>query len=1712
MGRQLFLWALLSKAWRRVVLFVAILLVGTVVTWLVVQRAGESLRRDFLQETVYVAQALGIERVLELKGGGEGALAPANVAMKEALTVYKASNPSLRGIALMGQNAQGEIIVFAESRPEGNSEKAPSDVRREGTDKGFQRVFETGVGQLVGPGCDHWGSFITAAAPLRDPADGHVIAVLAMDRDASELHWAALRAGMPGLVLTLMALVLVILHMLASARQGRWRNRELVLTVVIGGIMTVLAAWLADQDEQRRRREAFSELAFGELVGVAEVLRDTQEFKLEGLGRLFEQGFEVGQDALVKFGGFLTPDHTVQAWEWIPVVPRSEREPFEQKRRAAGQSNFAIWEKDAQGGRAPLGVRDTYYPVTLVVPLAGNERAVGFDLGSDPTRRSAIERAIRTGMASASDPVTLVQESGKQQGMLVFRPVFAGGSSRELRGFALAVLRLGTMLEKALGNHARVGGASLQSSLEMLRADGSHILLARSGEDVRSTTEVSLSFRLPVYVMGKFFLLEARPAQEFFATHPRRLGYGVGMAGVALTFALAIWVGVVFRRREKLEALVVEQTEAQRLTAQRLELATRAGGVGVWDWDVVNNTLTWDDQMFALYGIEKSLAKGAYETWRGALHPEDAARGDQEIQRALSGEKDFNTEFRVKWPRGEVRTLRAMAIVLRDVSGQPLRMIGTNWDITASKNFEEELKSNERNFRAFFESIADLVFVGTQDGRILFSNEAVTRVLGYAPEELKSRHILDVHPEDKRGEAEAIFGAMFRGERDSCPLPLAHKNGSLVPVETRVTFGRWNGEPCVFGISKNLSAEQEAQQRFERLFRHNPTLMALSELPSRAFSDVNDAFLDALGYSRSEIIGSTAASINLFVNLEQQRAVADILARDGRVSNFELQVRRKDGTIRDGLFSGEVISSQGRAYFLTVMIDITERKRAEAAVSSSLSLLNAALESTGDGILIIGEDGRMSRWNSKFVEMWDVPAAILERRDAQALAAHLMKKVSDPAKFHAHVERLIQDPSSTGLDHFDLVDGRTIQRYSRPQRVGEKIVGRVWSYHDITDLRQLVVRSEQLAVQADAANRAKSDFLANMSHEIRTPMNGVIGMTSMLLDTGLDSEQRRYAEIVRNSGEALMVLLNDILDLSKIEAGRMGLEAIDFDLQSLVEDMVASHAPRAAEKKLELICDVATDVPTLLRGDPGRLRQMLTNLVGNAVKFTQAGEIDVRVRVVRQDATSAQLRFSVKDTGIGIPEDRRGSLFQKFTQVDTSVTRKYGGTGLGLSICKHLAELMDGEIGVESVEGQGSEFWFTIKVLKQDEALKVYPVPAELRGVRVLIVDDNATNREILVTQLGQWSMRPEAVESARAALDSLAHARDGGDPFPVVITDMSMPEMDGADLARAIKEDSSLKETRLMVMTSVGKRGDARQMEGLGFGAYLTKPARRQDLYGALSLLMGIAPDQGAPMITRHTLRETPKRALRILLAEDNKTNQEVAVALLGKIGFTSETVENGQEVLAALRSHDYDLVLMDVQMPVMDGLETSRAIRGGASGARNPAIPIVAMTANAMSGDRELCLAAGMTDYIPKPVTIDDLSRVLGVFSAQGASEKAAPVRAFGEMVFDRASFRRRIGEDFGIERKVIASFQVKTPELIAELTESLGKGDVSAAMRHAHTLKSTSAMVGAERLSVIARLMESDAREGRLDRAAERLQGLLEAFEELRKAILNVVEYQS
>lgn len=787
-------------------------------------------------------------------------------------------------------------------------------------------------------------------------------------------------------------------------------------------------------------------------------------------------------------------------------------------------------------------------------------------------------------------------------------------------------------------------------------------------------------------------------------------------------------------------------------------------------------------------------------------------------------------------------------------------------------------------------------------------------------------------------------------------------------------------------------------------------------------NEINHEFTEMFGYTPEEAIGS---KLNDLIMAEDRSLERSMKVRDrvdmGEKIEFETVRKRKDGSIIDVECRVSPIIKNGNtigAYTfytdiskrkqaqnqlqkahenLEILVEertkelkysntklkneIRDRKQAQKELSESEERYRILIENANDGISIF-QEGAHVFMNKRFAQIYGYESI---EEITKVPVMELIHPDDRQLVFEMGDKRKRGEISGQSYEHRGIKkDGSII--YVEVSVTPSLYKGKQSSIiltRDITDRKK--AEEEILAARdaADSANRAKSEFLANMSHEIRTPLNGVMGVLNLLLDTDTNRQQFDLIETGKRSADSLLTVINDVLDFSKIEAGELDLELLNFNLRSAIAEVVELPAMHAHDKGLEFAYSIHHEVPTLLKGDPGRLRQILLNLTNNAIKFTSNGEIVVSVLPVEETETHARVLFKVKDTGIGIPEDKYGAIFESFKQSDTSTTRVYGGTGLGLSISKRLAELMGGEIGVESVSGGGSIFWFTVLFEKQPNAHESLPdAPLDIREKRFLVVDDNKTNLEILSGYLESWDCHCDVADSGPMALSLMKAVAKVNSPFDVAILDMRMPGMDGAELGKIIKGDPDLKDTVMIMLSSQGLRGDASKMKKIGYAAYLTKPIRRSQLFDCIVSVMGSAREDKVPekfqMVTKYSISEK-KWAKRILLVEDNIVNQKLAKKMIEKFGFKVDAVANGKEAVESLENFKYDIVFMDVQMPEMDGFEATKIIRSNDSNVKNHEIPIIAMTAHAMKGDREKCIRAGMNDYTPKPIKPDELIKVI-------------------------------------------------------------------------------------------------------------------------------------
>src|SRR5436190_3311533 len=985
-----------------------------------------------------------------------------------------------------------------------------------------------------------------------------------------------------------------------------------------------------------------------------------------------------------------------------------------------------------------------------------------------------------------------------------------------------------------------------------------------------------------------------------------------------------------------------------------------------------------------------------------------------------------------------------------------------------------ELKRQKRWFEALLELSLTAIATVDPQSNVISWNPAAERLFGYTAAEAIGRHIDHLIANDPRvrDEALGISAKLAAGGDTQIVTQRTRKDGSLVDVQVvaapMVVGGEHVGQ---YALYHDISELQRQKQYYSSLFELSPTAVVTLDL-NEDVGSWNAAAERLFGYAAEEAIGRNID--DLIAYDERFHADAVELSQQGLLGEEGVFVRqrlRKDGTLVDVEIRASAIVVGGEQVGTYVIYhDISELQRQKQYYASLFELSPTA-------VVAFDADERVTAWNPAAEELFGYT-------EAEAIGRKLDDLVANDERLRADAREL----SRRALldDQVDAVTQRTrkdgslvdVHLHGCAIVVGGEHIGRYALYHDVGEL-------ERARRAAEAATAAKSTFLATMSHEIRTPMNAVIGMTELLLGTDLDAEQRGFAEVIRTSGEALLSVINDILDFSKIEAGRLDLERKPFDLRACVESAFDLVAALAAEKGLDLAYVLDEEVPEAVVGDETRLRQVLLNLLNNAVKFTERGEIVLTVDVEPAEEELYVLHFALRDTGIGVPEERVETLFESFTQADESTTRRFGGTGLGLAISRRLTEAMGGRIWAESRAGEGSVFHFTIAAAAAPRPVRRYEeaAAAPLEGRRVLILDDNATNRRILQAYVQSWGMLPRETGSPTEALEWVRR----GDPLDLAILDMQMPEVGGLAVAREIRRHRDAERLPLILLTSLGRREQDAEAD---FAAHLTKPIRPSQLYDALlDVLGGEGPTPRFEQPVEPEPIVAQRAPLRILVAEDNALNQRLALLLLEKLGHRGDGATNGLEALAALERRRYDVVLMDVQMPEMDGLEATRRIheRWGAERPR-----IVAVTAGVLSDERDRCLEAGMDDYISKPVRFDALASALGGISPRD-----------GRDAVDLDELRAMLGDDAAIA-ELVETFLAEVPKLIVAMQSGVAEGDVAKVRLAAHTLKSNAATFGAARLAELCAELERLAQAGSLSGAAELVARAEAAFAETRSAL--------
>ncbi len=909
-------------------------------------------------------------------------------------------------------------------------------------------------------------------------------------------------------------------------------------------------------------------------------------------------------------------------------------------------------------------------------------------------------------------------------------------------------------------------------------------------------------------------------------------------------------------------------------------------------------------------------------------------------------------------------------------------VLGIARDITERFKAEEALRKERDMTRRYLDIAGVMIIALDERGRVTLANKAACRILGYPEKDILGRPwISHFVPHKEKKEVERIFRRIKAGriaEFRTVENRVLTKTGQERLVEwtnseVRDEAGRFQGTlSSGMDITLRRRAEEESHREkvyLDKLFESGPEGIVMTS-PAGNVLQINDEFTRMFGYSSKEALGKKID--DLIAGKDEYQAAQRItrLTERGEKTVLETVRRRKDGTAIHVSLLGSPIVVDGRVQSVyAIYRDITARKTAEEAVQKEAAKLSALVAGMEEGLLLVDAQDRIVEVNDYFLKLMGRRREELVGRSVRDIYSGMTVK-----EIEEILIRFKSDSGSQTVVRQSLMANLEVVMRLQPIYRNGQYEGVFFNLVDVTEL--VVARQEALA-----ANRAKSEFLANMSHEIRTPLNGIFGMLELAQETSLNQEQRDYLDSIQISAQSLLNILNDILDFSKIEAKKIELESVEFDLRDCVENSIISTAPLAHKKGLELITQIDVGQAERVVGDPGRLRQIILNLINNAIKFTERGEVSVDVRKESQSGQEITLHVTVADTGIGIPEAKQKMIFDAFAQVDSSTSRRFGGTGLGLTISSQLVDLMKGKIWVKSEVGQGSQFHFTVKLGEARAVEKKMTLARlnDLAGLHVLVVDDNLTNRKILAKTLSLWKMNTVETDDGPDALEKIQAAKSAGKPFSLILVDAMMPAMDGFSLVHKIKQQHDLGEAIIMMLTSIGVRGDAVRCRELGINAYLIKPIRQADLLNAVLTAFGMKPmePEARPLITRHTLREAGL-GLQILLAEDNVINQKVAERLLVKLGHSVKVVSNGQEALEALAAGAFDFIFMDVQMPGLDGLEATSAIRSREKQTGGH-IPIVAMTAHALKGDRERCLEAGMDGYLSKPLKSEDMSQAV-------------------------------------------------------------------------------------------------------------------------------------
>lgn len=1486
------------------------------------------------------------------------------------------------------------------------------------------------------------------------------------------------------------------------------------IVLALGIVLSLLVFWYVIENLKEKEQLRFETATKQATLLVKGRMDAYRQILYAGVG-LFDSSESVERDEWRSFVKALKIDQNfpgIQGLGFNKVVTPNQKETHIKQMRAEGLADYAI---------RPEGKRELYIPIIYLEPYnERNARAFGYDMFSETVRKEAMLKAAYTGQSALSGKVRLVQENSidEQAGFLMYVPVYHQGmplNTKEqrivaLQGFVYAPFRAKDLMRGVLGNRYKDIDLEIYDGKKI---DKKHLLF---GEQQKPSAANTISIKTELNIDGRVWTLYFRPLQGFMEESHSNAPWFVLSLGILLSLAVFRMVLSIVQTKERAQELAYNMTKKLSVSEERLRFAMEGSGDGIWDWDIVTNEVFFSKRWKEMLGFADDELESSLDEWKNRVHPDDIEQVYKDLQTHFEGKTEvYMNEHRVKCKNGSYKWILDRGLTVeRDENGNPVRMVGSHSDISDRKMTEEALKTANEKMKLAADSAGIGIWNFDIETNSLEWDDWMFRLYGVVSEDFSVAYDTwhnGLHPED-RSRAESELQMAIRGEKGfDTEFRIIRPNGEVHYLKaTAVVVRDENGKAVsMIGINYDITERKLAEKALEaerdyseNIIKETP-IFVCGIAPDGVCNFINPAGERISGYAAKELIGKNWWET--FYPGSEYRQVEELFRnfkKNANVRDYEMTLTRKDGEKRIIAWSSMLRFDDEDNFVENIGFgfDITERKLAEETLLKSEASLKKAQEIAHIGNWELDLHTDQLKWSDEIYHIFEIdknscPPSykaflnMIHPEDRESVNQAYMNSLEAKQKYTIEHRLLMENGSIKWVREVGDTeyDSNGIPLFSRG------------TMQDVTDQVRIMKELEDAKALAEEANIEKSRFLANMSHEIRTPMNAVIGLSELLLDTHLDPKQDDYLHKILGSSKMLLGIINDILDYSKIEAGKLLLEHKSVELENVLSQLRVIFTQNALKQGLELYFYLKNDVPGVIIGDELRLDQVLSNLLSNSLKFTHKGNVTLSIALKKRSGDNrAVISFSVNDTGIGMSEEELMKLFQPFVQGDSSTTRRYGGTGLGLAISQKLVNAMGGELTVQSEKGVGTTFSFDLEaeVVSWSQS---HPTINE-KPYKILIVDDQEISRIILKEIIENFQSTAEEASDAEEAISMILQADNKGESYDFVLMDWQMPGMDGKEAIRTMTKmarEGVLKAKIPSILMVSAYSKEKIDLEDIQIDSFLSKPVTSSTLFDAL-----VSAKKGT---FRHIETLKPQNlpdlsGLTVLLIEDNEINQEVAMMMLSKVGIEVDTAYNGKEGIDKFLSDPkrYDLILMDLQMPIMSGYEATAIVRE-----HDKNIPIVALTAAAMVEDREKVLAAGMNDHLGKPINTSELYAVIAKWCGTDLPKTAhIPHEAHEETVLDLEFAANMVSGNKELLSKLFSKLLAQLDGEFADIGELIARGD-PAAPPMVHALKGVSGNLGAQAIAALCTRIDAAYKAGHVA-SAEDATRLTSAIRELKQTL--------